>query len=113
MNTVADESFLALLAVNQRIGESGQVPGGLPDLRMHEDRGVESHDVPAVGHHCLPPRFLDVAFELDAQGAVVPAAVKPAVDFAGLKDKAFSFAQAYDGTHQIGTRRHYASGNGK
>ena len=98
---VGAEPFLAVFAVDKRVGKTGQMAGSFPYLRVHEDGGVEAHDVAAAVHHGAPPRLLDVALELDAERAVVPAAVEAAVNFARLEDKTAPLAQAYDGAHQI------------
>ena len=44
---VGAEAVLAVPAVDERIGEAGDVAGGLPDSRVHEDGGVETLDVVA------------------------------------------------------------------
>jgi hypothetical protein len=49
-----------------------------------------------------PPIFLEVAFQLRAERAVVPATVEAAVDFAGLENKAAAFAQGDDFLHAGG-----------
>src|ERR1700722_12607925 len=77
----------------------------LPDLRIHDDGAIQPHhligrrrsgqccQVVMAGDHVAPPGFLDVAFELDAERAVVPEAVQAAVDFARLKKEAAPLAQ--------------------
>ena len=49
--------------------------------------------------HVAPPGFLDVAFELDAERAVIPEAVQSAIDFARRKDEAAPFAQGDEFFH--------------
>ena len=57
VEVVGAEAQLAGLAVDQRVGETGDVAGGLPDLGVEDDRGVEQHDVLALlGHRLQPPR---------------------------------------------------------
>ena len=41
---------LAARAVDERIGEVGQVPGGLPDLRRAQDCGGDQHEVFQTRH---------------------------------------------------------------
>ena len=77
---VGAKPILALLAVDQWIGESRDVPGRLPDFRMHQDGRVQSLDVLALVDHRPPPPLLDVLFELDAQWAIVPDRPEPAID---------------------------------
>ncbi len=96
---VGAEAHLALLAVDERVGEAGDVPRRLPDARVHQDRAVEPHDVAARPDHLTPPRFFDVALELDADRAVVPAAREPAVDLARLEDQAAALREVDDALH--------------
>src|SRR5262249_5073374 len=49
--------------------------------------------------HVAPPGVLDVALELDAQRAEVPAAGKTAVDLARLKGEPAPFGQVHDLVH--------------
>ena len=58
--------------------------------------------VVVVGDHVVPPRLPDVAFQLDAQRAVIPEAVQTAVDLAGLKDESAPFAERNDLIHRLG-----------
>src|SRR5581483_4555799 len=83
---VGAEARLALLAVYERVAEAGDVARRLPHARVHQDRAVEPDDVAARPDHLAPPRVLDVALELDADRAVVPAAREAAVDLARLED---------------------------
>src|ERR1051325_5771320 len=41
LRIVGAEAVLALLAVDQGIREAGDVTGRFPDLRVHQDRGIE------------------------------------------------------------------------
>ena len=66
-----------------------------PDLRVHEDPGVEPDDVVALLDHRPPPGALDVVLELDAERPVVPDGVDAAVDLAttGRRSRAASRAR--------------------
>ena len=109
-------AFLRLAAVDHEIVKQIVMAGAFPDLRMHDDRsnrGRSSHrrrcagergQVVVAGDHVAPPGFLDVALELDAQGAVIPEAVEAAVDFARLKQEAAPFAQRDEFVHVHGGR---------
>ena len=92
VDLVGAETRFAFLAVDERVDEAGDVARGFPDARVHEDRGVDAFDVLAIGHRA-PPALLDVALELDAERAVVPAGVDAAVNLAGRKDEAAALAQ--------------------
>ena len=74
---------------------------GLPNLGMHDDRGVDADAILALLGHAAPPVVLDVALEFRAQWAVVPEAVQAAVDFGGLKDEAAPLAQRHDLFHEF------------
>ena len=90
---------VAALAVDQRIVEGRHVAGGHPDLRVHEDGGVETHVVGVFLHKLLPPRALDVVLQLHAERAVVPGVCKAAVDLGARVNKAPSLAQRHDLVH--------------
>ena len=71
---------LAGTAVQQGVREAGNVAGGHPGLGVHNDGGIQAHIVGALLDKLLQPCFLDVVLELNAQGAVVPAVGKTAID---------------------------------
>ena len=79
---VEPEAPVVGLALDQRVAERADVPGRHPDLRVHEDPGVEPDDVVALLDHRPPPGALDVVLELDAERPVVPHGVDAAVDLA-------------------------------
>ena len=98
---VGAEALLAVAAVDERVGERGEVAARLPHLRRHEDGGVEADDVVAQLHHRAPPGVLDVALEEHAEGAVVPGGAEPAVDLARREDQPASLRQVDDAVHQV------------
>ena len=102
---VGPEPALAGLAVDQRIGEAGDVAARLPHPRMHQDRRVEPLDVVARAHHRVPPVVLDVRLELDAERAVVPHRSRPAVDLRRLENEAVPLAQRHELVHHIGRKK--------
>ena len=81
VNSIGAEAMFAFLAVDHRIGESGDMAGGLPDFGMHEDGGIEALDIVAAMSHCLPPESFDIIFHLDTKRAVIPARAETTVDF--------------------------------
>src|SRR5262245_41904500 len=97
--------MLGLPTVNHHVAEQIKVARALPNLRMHDDRRVETdhlirrrsarrlHQLVVAGDHVAPPGLLDVALQLNAERAVVPEAVETAVDFARLKQKPTPTAQ--------------------
>jgi hypothetical protein len=95
-------ALLAHLAVDERVGEAGDVARGLPDLRVHDDGGLDADDVVAAAHHVVPPAVADVLLQLGAERAVVEEAVEPAVDFGGLEDEAAALGERDDGVHVWG-----------
>src|SRR5262249_17576625 len=99
---VGPKALLALLAVDERVGEAGDVSGGFPDARVHQNGAVYADDVGARQHHLAPPCFLDVALELAADRTVVPATRQTAIDFARLERKPASFGEIYHLLHGNG-----------
>jgi hypothetical protein len=96
IGTVAE---LGLFAIDHGVGEAIHVAGRLPDLRVHDDGGVEALHVVAALNEVTPPSLLDIVTQLDSEGAVVIEAVIAAVDFGGLKNETAAFAQADDVFH--------------
>ena len=92
-------AHLAGLAVNERIIERRHMAGSHPDLRVHEDRGVEPDVVGVFLHELLPPCALDVVFQLHAERAVVPGVGEAAVDLRAGVHKAAVLAQGDDLVH--------------
>ena len=107
---IGAEPSLASLAVDHRIAESANVPGGLPHPRVHDDRTIDADhlDLFAIGadgrveDHVAPPGVFDVAFEFDAEGAVIPEAVEAPVDLAGGIHESPAFAQRRQGVQGNG-----------
>mmetsp|Transcript_3350 Transcript_3350/g.10452 ORF Transcript_3350/g.10452 Transcript_3350/m.10452 type:complete len:380 (-) Transcript_3350:66-1205(-) len=98
---VGAEALLGLLAVDHRVGETGDVPRRLPDPRRRDDRRVEPDDVVAPLHHVLPPRALDIVAQLDAKWAIVEEAGEARVDLRRRVDKAAPLAQRHDVRHVL------------
>ena len=83
-------------ALDERIAERADVAGRDPDLRVHQDPGIEPDDVVALLDHRPPPGPLDVVLELDAEGPVVPHGVDAAVDLARGEDEAAPLGERHD-----------------
>ena len=90
---------LAGLAVEQGIGEAGHMAGRDPGLGVHDDGGVKAHVIGALLNELFEPGLLDVVFELNAEGTVVPGVGKSAVDLAAGVHEAAVFAQCNDLVH--------------
>ena len=90
---------LALLAVHLGIGEGSRVAAGLPDAGIHEDRRIYAVRIFALVDEALPPSALDVVFDLDADGAVVPSVAHAAVDLGAGEDDAARLAQRNEFVH--------------
>src|SRR5438094_320472 len=73
LEVVGTETLLAAPAVDERIGEAREMPGGFPHRGVHDEGRVDPDDVVATGHDRAPPRVLDVALQLDAERPVVSA----------------------------------------
>jgi hypothetical protein len=99
---VLAEAVVAAGALDERVGEAGDVPGRLPHERRHDDGGLEAHDIVAELDHAAPPGGADVPAELDPEGAVVPRRAQSPVDLAGLEGDAPALGQGGDGLHEVG-----------
>ena len=118
---VEPEAALVRLALDQRVGERRDVAGRDPDLGMHQDPGVQPHDVVPLLDHDAPPGPLDVVLELDAERAVVPDGVDAAVDLRAGEDEAAPLGERHDrlevghgraGVGRRGQRRPVLRGHG-
>ena len=96
---VGADALVGERALSHHVGKGIDMPAGLPDRGMHDDRGVEADDVIAVARHGAPPGVAQISLQLGTQRAVVPEAADAAVDFRGLEDKASALAEADDLLH--------------
>ena len=64
-------ALLAVLVVNQGIVEGVHVSAGLPYGGVHENGGIDTHDVLVEQYHGLPPVLLDVVLQFNAVLAIV------------------------------------------
>jgi hypothetical protein len=94
---VGAEPLVAALALDQRVVERVDVPGGHPHLAGQDHRAVQADHVLTAGHHAAPPLPLDVLLQLDAQRAVVPRGAGSAVDLTGGEDEAATLGERDDG----------------
>ena len=90
---------LAALAVHQGVGEASDVAACDPYVGVHQDRAVDAGVERIFLHEFLPPRALDVVFELDAERTVVPCVGEPAVDLAAGEDEASALAEGDEFVH--------------
>ena len=105
LELVGAEAELARAAVDERVGEAGDVAGRLPDARVEDDRGVEGDDVVALLHHRAEPERADVVLREDAVVAVVVGRAEAAVDLGGREDEAAAAAEGDDRVHRHRLRR--------
>ena len=104
---VEAEALLALGAVDERVGEVGEVPRRLPHLGRAQDRRVDEHHVVTLLHHRADPRFLHVAQQQRTQRPVVVGGAESAVDLRRLEDEAPALAEA-DDLFEVGGRHRCA-----
>ena len=64
-------TLLGVAVVYQRVIECIHVSTGLPGSGVHEDGGIQPHDIVVQLHHALPPILLDVVLQLHAVLSVV------------------------------------------
>jgi len=79
LNLIGAKTFLALPAVDQRVGERGFVAGVSQDGLVHQDRGIEAFHVVTLVDIGSPPRAFDIVLEFDAHGTVVPRPLQTSV----------------------------------
>ena len=96
LELVGAEAELARPAVDEGIREALDVAGGHPDLRVEDDRRVQSDDVVALLDHRSPPFALDVVVQEDAVMAEVERRAEPAVDVGGRVDETAATAERRD-----------------
>src|SRR5437660_2670876 len=101
LQVVGAKSLVTVHALDERVSEGFDVPRGLPDAGMHDDRRLQADDVVPQLDNVPPPEVSDVAAQCDAVGAVVVQRVDATVDLAGLIDEATAFAQRHDLLHQL------------
>ena len=89
-------TFLRILVVDQRIVEGRNVSRSLPCAGVHEDRGVDTHDVFVELDHRIPPVALDVVLQLDAVLTVVVDGAQTVVDLARREDEAVLLAVGHE-----------------
>ena len=85
LRVVGAKALFTVLAIDERVGEPGDVAARLPHARVHEDGRIEPLDVVARADHRVPPPVLDVPLELDAERAVVPHGPGAAIDLGRLE----------------------------
>ena len=102
LKVVVTEPLVAVRAFDQWIAEPRDVATGLPDLRRHEQRRFQAHDLVAELDHGSPPRGADIAAQLHPQRTVVPRRAQPAVDLRGLERDPPTLREGGDGLHEVG-----------
>ena len=103
LDVVGAEALAAVLAVDEGVVEGGGVAARDPDLGVREHGRINADHVVAFAHHGAPPGVADVAFQLDAEGAVVVGVGETAVDLGGGEDEAPALGQGDDGV-EVGCR---------
>ena len=88
---ICSVSGLALSAVHQRIRESLQMSGSLPDSRIHQDRCLYFNIVRIFLYKFLLPCTFDVVFQHNAVRTVIPRIGQTAVNLGALEYKARIF----------------------
>src|SRR5580700_98632 len=102
---VEAEAMLADLAIDHHIVKCVDVAGGLPDQRVHHNRGVEGYHIVAQLDRVAPPCGFYVALEHGTERTVIPESVDSTVDLARLKDEASALGQRRDLLHRDALRR--------
>ena len=101
---VGAPALLAVSAVDEGVGERGHMSRRHPDLGVGEDRGVHADDVVTLLDHRAPPRVLDVAQHVGAEGAVVVSGADTAVDLGRRENEPAPLAQVDHRLEQLWPR---------
>ena len=88
-------SLLGVLVVDERVIESAYVTRCLPDLRMHENAGIDSHYILVEPGHRIPPIGLDVVLEFNTELSIVIDSTQSIIDFAGREYESILLAVCY------------------
>src|SRR3990167_3665565 len=67
--------------------------GSFPDLRIHDNRRIQTENIIPRLHKFTPPEIFYVVLEFHTMRPVIPESAEPAVYFTGRKDKSPSFGQ--------------------
>lgn len=102
VDLVSPEAGFGEQAVAHGIGKPAHVSGSSEDGLMIEDGAVHPQNIVTFLDVFTPPVVLEVSLQLGTERAVVPATVETAVEFGGLEDETFAFAQGDDGLHAVG-----------
>ena len=89
INTV---SFFAVLIIDHRVVEIINVPAGFPGGGMHENGGINTHDVLMQLGHALPPVIPDIFFQFTSPLAVIIHGLQAFVNFTAGENKSILFA---------------------
>ena len=100
LEPVGAEAQLAGAAVDERVGEAGDMARRLPHARVEDHRRVERDDVVALLHHRLEPVRADVVLQQDAVVPVVVRRAEPAVDLRRREHEAAPPAERHDLVHR-------------
>ena len=92
-------TFVALLALGERIDERIDMTRRDPHLRGKDNRRINADHIVAPTHHVLPPLPAHVLFELDSQRAVVPGRAGAAVDLRRRENKSPTLGEIDDGIY--------------
>ena len=96
LKLVGAVALVAVEAFDQRIVEHGHVTGSHPHGRRKNNGRVNAHHVAAGDDHGAPPFALDIVFQGDAEGAVIPCGTGAAIDFAGGEHESAPLGEGYD-----------------
>ncbi len=92
---IGSVTLLGILVVDERVVEGTHVAGSLPNAGMHENGGVDAHNILVQAGHGFPPVVLDVVFELYAHLAVVIHGSQTIINFAGGENESILLAVGY------------------
>ena len=81
-------ALLGVFVVDEGIIEGIDMSRGLPDLGVHKDGGVNTHDIGGKECHGLPPVAFDVVLEFATELPIVIDCAETIIDLGGGEDEA-------------------------
>ena len=93
---VSTITLLGIAVVDEWIVESVHVSRCLPNRWVHENGGVNTHDILVKQYHALPPILFNVVFQFNAVLSVVVNGSQSIVNLTAWENKTIFFTMAYN-----------------
>src|SRR2546423_10526407 len=77
---ISAKTLFAISTVDEGVHKTANVAARFPDLRIHQDCGIQSFDVVSRAHHRVPPPILEILLDLDTEWSIIPHRAGAAID---------------------------------